>query len=258
MKLAKKALVLLLVLATLVSVIALPAEAATSSITVTSGKTYSLKTNYSYNSSGDRVKNKTYYKLTLDADSVVKVAWSKNTADKASIIFYSNSARDKTVRYVNTYEKTSGSENLALKKGTYYLDMYDGYSNSDYTATTKVTITVTPATEINKSNYCKAKASSLSKDTYVTVAQTPNYSYARWYKIKLTAKQVVTIYTNDNMGYKVRLYDASMNRISCTSGSKKVVSQDKLASGTYYIYVTDTTSFSGQGRLGEYIRLKWK
>lgn len=256
MKHVRKLIVLLLVIATLATVLALPAEAA--SITVTSGKTYSLKTDYSYNSNGDRVKNNTYYKLTLDADSVVKVAWSKNSANKANIIFYSNSARDKTVRYVNTTDKASGSENLALKKGTYYLDMYDGYSNSGYTATTKVTITVTPVTEINKTNYCKAKAASLSKDTYVTVAQTPNYSYARWYKIKLTAKQVVTIYTNENMGYNVRLYDSSLNRISCTAGSKKVVSQDKLAAGTYYVYVIETSYFGGQGRLGEYIRLKWK
>lgn len=249
---------MVLALASILSILIVPAEAATTSTTITSGKTYYLKTNYRYDSDNNRIKNKTYYKLTLSDDSVVKVYWTRNNANKASIDIYSNSARNKTVRYVSTTDKTSGSEYLALAKGTYYLNMYDGYTNYEYTATTRVTFTVTPVSEINKDNYCKSKAIYLKSDKWVTIAQTPNNSYARWYKMYLSSEQVVKIYTNASNAYSVSLYTSKLDRVDCESSSSLVKSKNKLASGYYYIYVQESTYFSGQGRLGDYIRLKWK
>ncbi|MCR5795360.1 MAG: hypothetical protein K6G61_08495 [Solobacterium sp.] len=231
---------------------------AASYITIQNNTVYTIKTNRHYNSSTySYTQNKTLYKMVLSADSAVNFKWAGNTGGRLNINIYADAAETKSVGYVSV-SGSSGHFIHALGKGTYYIRMYDGTSDSGYTATSKVRIIITAATKINKNNYCRANAISLAKNTTVQIAQTPNYDYVRWYKIKLTSAQVINVYTNKGMGYLVRLYDSKLNSLSCASGTKQVTTQDKQPKGTYYIKVSAYGLFGSYDRKGAFIALKWK
>ena len=245
--------IIALMLVALMFVLVLPTAAfAATATTITSGKAIALK---------DYKSGANLYKLTVEEDSLVKIAWTKNTAQKANITLYKNTAMSKYIKGVlYSNDATSGQMTLALSKGTYYAQMYDGYSTDSEKPTTKVTFTVTKT--VNKTNYCKVKAVSLASGTNVKIGQTRSYNYDRWYKIKLSAKKVITVTTNKGQGYSVKLYDANGNKIQCTNGDKKVVTEDKQPAGTYYIcvsaddYLYSASSNASYG-LGTYISVKW-
>lgn len=253
MKKMRKLLAMLLVLVTVLTIVPVSASAATSYLVIKSGKTFSLKTELN----ASRVENNHYYKLTLTTDSLVKFAWSGNTKNGAYVEIYADSARSKRVTGLSTlYGNASGSETLALGKGTYYINMYDGYCSASTTATTKMTVTVTNQSEVNRSNYCRANALTLSSGKWIKIAQTPHYSYGRWYKITTTKSQKIHINANKSYEYYFRIYDKNMNLITM-DGSSPATTKTTCAAGTYYIYVDDVSYFGDTNRLGVYINFKW-
>ena len=224
--------------------------------TVKSNTVITIKTNKHWNGS-EYVQNSTLYKMTLSADSAVNFKWAGNTGGRLTINIYADAAESKSCGYVSTDGK-SGHFYHALGKGTYYIRMYDGSTDYSYTATSKVRIIITPATKINKNNYCRANAISLAKNTTVSIAMTPHYDYVRWYKITLSAAAVINVYTNKNGGSYIYLYDSKLNSLSCTRGTKQVTTQDKQPKGTYYIKVGMYSTFGTYDRKGFYLALKWK
>ena len=134
-----------------------------------------------------------YYKLSLKEDSFVKVHWNGNADFDYYGYVYKDSNFTKSLGsiYANT---ATGDRYIALKRGTYYVKMYDGFSK---TPTVRVSFNVTTSASLDKGNYCASKAASLKASTKVTVAQTPNYNYTRWYKVKLTKNQKLTIYSSE-------------------------------------------------------------
>lgn len=193
-----------------------------------------------------------FYKFTLSDDSLVQVYWSNNTKNGTAITLYVDKDKKKMIDFLYPSGQKTGKEFYALKKGTYYVDMYDYYQ----VASVKITWNV--ASKYDKQNYCMAKATTLNKDTIANVVQTPRYDYSRWYRIKLTKAQKVTILSPYGNGGFVYLYSPSWQSYQfSTADSTNKVTTDKLAAGTYYIRVAMDGSYY-QGVEGSYIAFKWK
>ena len=228
-----------------VAIIPLQAKAANSFTTLTNGSITALK-----------IEGKEYYTFTIKEDSRVTFSWSNNNASRFWLEIYSD--KNMTKRLKSIYpDAASGNLNICLKKGIYYVEMYDGYSAS-YTPTTKVKTTLTYVTKINKDNYCRGKALALAANKYATVCQTPNYDYTRWYKITLTKAQKVSFtFPNGNSTY-ITLISPTNQKYTLDTTSKSAVTKDKLAAGDYYIIVAYNGTYYTQNCVGVYVDFKWK
>lgn len=244
MKRIQKTLALLLATLTLFSALSVPALAATKYKTVTMkrGTWYKVP---SLN------KEKKIYKLVLDADSIVTVHEKQNKTKQTVFLIFNNK---KNLNSNNIYGfdfsiKKEGSFPVPLSKGTYYIRMFD-YSNKP---STQIKVTVEKA--VNKTNYCMSKAITLKANQLIKIAQTADHSYDRWYKITLSKKKEVIITTNEDHADYIRLYDAKMNRIDCAYGSTKVITEEQIPQGTYFIRVISEWY---DEYVGDYTTLKWK
>lgn len=197
------------------------------------------------------------YKYTIAEDSLVEISWAGVVKPYGIDIYvYADKACSKRITW-NYTSDASGKMFLALKKGTYYLNLYEGVASSTRTTTGKVKIKSTPATAINKDNYTLGKAAALEAKKWAKVVQTPLYNYARWYKIKITKAQKVTIDTPLKNATFFDVYSSSLMRCP-VEYSGTTVTTDKLAKGTYFLRVSamTPTNFT-QGRGGLYLQFKW-
>jgi len=190
----------------------------------------------------------TIYKLALSTDSIVTVNWKGNKSGEACSYLYTNTKCDDSIAGFIDDEAPSGSAAVGLAKGTYYIRMYE-YEDRP---TTQVKVNVQKA--VNQSNYCRAKAVNLKPNKTVKIAQTADYCYDRWYRIALNSKKTVTITTNEEMAECITLYDSRMQEIDCTSGSRKVITEDPIKKGYYFIRVR---AYSVGEYVGTYITLSW-
>jgi len=196
---------------------------------------------------------KQFYKFTLEEDALVQFQWINNANDKASCIIYTDKTRSNTLKS-NFINNKSGRLFLAMKKGTYYLDLYD-----DFNPTTKVTVNWTPASKYDKGNYNARTAQNLEPDVLVRVPQVGFYSYYRWYKIKVTRAHKITItlpYGPENRVFLVTSkYDSSISSFHIGTDEQSKTTTTKLAVGTYYILVMPA---SPDSKIGDAISFKWK
>ena len=239
-----------LILATLliiVAIIPIKAKAADSFTTLTNGSVTTLK-----------IEGKEYYTFTIKEDSKVAFQWSGNTAGRFSLDIYADKKMTKRLKSIYPSTQTSGTVNIALKKGIYYVEMYDGWSAS-YTPTTKVKTILTYVTKFNKDNYCRGKAINLAANQYATICQTPNYDYTRWYKINLKNNQKLTFSCPNGNSTYLNLISAENQRYTLNyNSSKQAVTKDKLASGVYYVMVSSYGNSYTHNALGFYMDFKWK
>jgi len=196
-----------------------------------------------------------YYKLVLKEDSLCKFAYSNNNDLASDIDIYLDSKRSKVVKY-NFIKKKSGNLYVVLKAGTYYIDMYDGYTASK--ATTVVTFTSTAVTKVNKNNYCRAKALSLASGKYAQVAQSPMYDYTRWYKIKVPKTKKIVFNAPAGGASSIYVYSTDLTRYytDYNSDNTKATTEEKLPAGYYYVYIPSYGSYR-QGACGQFISFKW-
>lgn len=201
-------------------------------------------------------KSTTQYVLTLKQDSLVKVTWSGH---KKSDYTYIWAYSDKKCSSSNWAFYSNGSPGYRMDKakGSFYFCAGKGntyFKMLDQKGTTKLKFTVTPQNKINTDNYKKANAMSLSPNKWVTVAQTPNYQYTRWYKVVLNETQEIAVNTNEGGGNYIRILNSNSRSVPIARGSKLVMTEDPLPPGTYYIivggYYTDNSTRG-------YIRFKW-
>ena len=192
---------------------------------------------------------KTIYKLALSADSIITIKRKGNDSGAAYVLFYTDKKCDGSSINDDYY---SGTEIFSLAKGTYYIKMYDDWS--EYT-NMQVKITVQKA--VNQSNYCRAKAVSLKPNKTVKIAQTSDYCYDRWYRITLNTKKTVTITTDEHMAGYIRLYDSRMQKVTCTSGSRKVITEYPVKKGTYFVRVISPDDYDVGEYVGTYMTLSW-
>lgn len=165
------------------------------------------------------------YKVTVPATGHLRI----NIADGGSFdyIFIKNTRGGDKYKYLYNRGR------YGVDKGTYYIyaDEYADLQKFKYTYT-KAPV---------ESNYTRATAKSLAKNTRKQIAQTWNYCFTRWYKIRLTAKQQINVKVNG--GLCVDLFNSKgiliegnkyTNENGYTLTSKKV-----LPAGTYYIAVDE-------------------
>ena len=219
------------------------AEAATIK-TFTDGKTVALKKSGAVT-----------YKYVLDDDALVEINYAYNNSGRTYIGVYTDKNLSKYVASI--YPSTaSGKQFYALQKGTYYLDMYEGGQYWSGTPTAKVKITSTPASSINKDNYCRKKAQTITAKKWVKVVQSPNYEYDRYYLIKLTKTQKINIDVPAGSTYNFYIYEGkTLNSVSLSRGKQTITSENKYAAGTY-ILVIRAGSFNTY-RLGDFYQFKW-
>lgn len=254
MKKWSRLIALLLVILTFTVLI--PTTMAASITTIKSGTAIALK---EWNSKKDA---ETFiYKLKLDEDSLVTVKWTKNTAKKAYVAIFKDAAVEKVIKGVIWGfgdDAASGSEVYAFSKGTYYVQMYDGNASDDVAPTAKVTFTVVKAP--NDANYCLANATTLAASKTVKIGQTTSYNYDRWFKIKLTKKKLISVYTVKGEESSIKICDSKGQWISTSYTDGVVKTDSKQKAGTYYICVRSDIGLNmsdGFG-LGTYLSVKWK
>ena len=192
-----------------------------------------------------------HYKLVIEKDCYLQLVWSNNTKKLADVYIYADKACKERVHWC-WCDTEKGKEYVALKAGTYYVEM------GDYYQLCKIKWTWTAAYKLDQGNYCIAKAKNLSAGTTVSIAQTPTIDYTRWYKIKLTKNQKVTIKTPYKNSAYIQLYSPSRQRYNFNnSDSFSKITTDKLTTGTYYISVSACNSYV-ENRKGAFIAFSWK
>ena len=215
--------------------------------TLSRGRTISAKEYYSIDVA-NRSYNYTYYKITVPENGYIKFKKSK-AASKIYIyktINRNNPAKETTaVKTISSGKKTNY---CVLKRGTYYLGVYDA---------TSLKWTFTRAG--NPTNYCRAKAASLSRGKNKTVVFNYKYEYARWYKFKITTKKKITLYINDmadDLIYRtdVTVIDSDGYALDTPVNTLKKIQTYAQYPGTYYIRVTcDPDEWAGS-----MLQIKWK
>lgn len=215
----------------------------------TVSKVVTLKTN-AWITAGRHANQMPAYQLTLTQDSVVTVSW--RNADKKTLFAWAYDNKGCTGnRYcVNTTSLASGTNEYALAKGSYYIQFYDYNNNS------QLRVTVKPVKKTGVTNYCAATATPLKAGKTVQVAQSANYSHARWFKIQLSKAKKISV-TVTPTGAGVTLYNAKLGALPYTVSSGKTESREKLPKGTYYIKVSDITVNASAFYRGRAFRLKW-
>ena len=244
---------LLLVMVMVFSLAPMPAQAARNTseiININSGKSFKTK-QYYYDNSSDNITDwhtvSTVYKLTIPQDSLVTITY-QGTSDYSWIYFYTDQACKEYVEGVNG---AKGTIHVVLGDGVYYIR----FSKANDIAT----FIITPQSQINNNNFSKSKAQSLKTNTWVEIINSPNHTYNRWYKIKLTKKQKVKITTSEDAGYNVTIYNAKNKRVSVADGAKTIVTQKKLPKGTYYICVKCINrSYLNIASSMSYLQMKWQ
>jgi len=246
MKRTQRFFAMMLVVITLLAL--LPASA------IAEYKVQSLKFNTWYKLK-DSSSDMSVYKFKVSSDTSIIMTW-KNYQSDGNFGYggiYRDSSCDDLVSmdtvFLGVSRPSSGYNGIALYPGTYYLKMYDGAEKA------QVKITKNSVKSINKPNYSISRAIALKKGKKVEFAQTKKDYYTRWYKIKLTKPQSISIY-----GYSsyFELYDSNFNEIRTNRDyDGMVITTDGVQStGTYYLALHDY--LSGLQKIGKTYQIYWK
>lgn len=144
---------------------------------------------------------------------------------------------------------------FAVKKNTTYYLRLTGVNG-------KTAIRYTQTRVAEKSGATKAKAVTVSRNKAISGTLTAGSNQADWYKVKLTKKQVLKMYTTANCSGKMKLqvYYSNGKKLGWDQTVAYSINQKgefysttKLAKGTYYIKIYKYDSLT----TGNYT-LKWK
>ena len=213
-------------------------------------KLEALKPNQWY-SLRDYSDDMTIYRLKVTGETLVYFNWKGVMAnvDFGGIEVY----RDKSCRHsiADIYFSLArtGVDAFVFYPGTYYLQMYDEEE------TGKVKISIKKAALINKANYCLNKAINLKAGKKAEIAQTKKINYDRWYRIKLTKKQIISFYGLNEVDFA--LYDSNMNEIKCSEREDRSTTVGKQPRGNYYLRIYGSYYHDLDER-GKYTAFSWK
>lgn len=212
-------------------------------------------------------EGKVYYQYTLAEDSLVELKFSYNYSFKANIVIYSDKEMTNQIYYMyDTYEYTNSKAYIPLVKGTYYINMCEGDMYYLGTPETKVKISSTPVSSINKNNYTRNKAIQLASNKWVKIVQTPDNEYCRWYKITVPQTQKVTFDIASGEYYFINLINIKNGKYyNMNMSGREFVTQNRVSAGTYYVYVHpypilslyEPSYFSGNPYVGGYYQFMW-
>ena len=201
-------------------------------------------------------EGKAIYKFTLEDDSLLTINWVKNNRDLAEVYIYSDRSKSYTVDWYDLYDP-SGKVMLALKRGTYYVEMFDG--NSTYAPTAKVKFSWTSAEKYSKDNYSISTAKALKANTMETAVQIRKYNYKRWYKITLKNPQRIVLECNEysNSLYYLTILDSKLQSVYKNNVNWDCSVTNKLPKGTYYVILPEKSNALNT-YFGDYYAFKWR
>ena len=202
-------------------------------------------------------EGKYLYEFTLEEDSLINIDYAYNSALDGELHFYEDMQMERYMTYV-FLTKESGNEQFVLNKGTYYISMYDNANT-----TTKVKIVATPAKTFDKGNYCASEAQSLAARKWVKFASTRDYEYTRWYSIKTTKTQKITIDMPAGSYYYLTVINAKNGKQYQMhyDNSRTITTLNRVPAGNYYItvhFVGMLQKLSGpESPFGMYYQFRW-
>lgn len=198
--------------------------------------------------------NMTIYKIRVASDTVVYTAWKNHKTDEGYVGIYTDKNCDERLEYIlGDDDGKTGTKGFALYPGTYYIYMRDDDKN------TQVQFTKKTVKAINKPNYCIQNAIQIKANKKAEFAQTKMQCYNRWYKIKLTKRQKITIpVVTKKYTVSCSLYDSNLNYISCkqSESTNTITTYGEQAKGTYYLMFED--DYSELRDSGCYYSFYWK
>ena len=203
-------------------------------------------------------EGKAIYKFTLEDDSLLTINWVKNNRDLAYFQIYADRNKTESVTYgYYPFSEVSGKMMFPLRRGTYYVEMYDG--DSKYAPTTKVKFSWTSAKNYSKDNYSLATAKTLKANTLEEAVQIRKYNYNRWYKISLKKAQRIIVEGANEYSYLygLSILDSKLQTVSRNYSDYDFILTTKVPKGTYYIVIPDDSSLNNS-YFGEYIAFRWR
>lgn len=196
----------------------------------------------------------TMYKFTVPSGKFIKLTCIPSAENHSYAYFYTKPDVSNMYRVSllsDNQTRKTWTDRLAVAPGTYYVSF-------ENVKKAKLVLMDSP----NKTNYCRARAISLTADKKVTVIQTPDIDYNRWYKITLTKAKKLKITSNHMPRITVSNKNGSVISFgSYNSTTKSVTSTNKLPKGTYYICVNAFNYIAAEGnagdKKGDYFVFKW-
>jgi len=240
MKRNQRILALMLVIITLFTLLPVSALASSKVQTLKFGKWYNKLDELS-----DDGNTEIIYKIEMKTDSPIKV----DIKSSAFIFLY----RDKECKYkIREWYRDDTDEIVILYRGTYYAKMYNLYPQQE------AAIRISAKKMKNKPNYCARKAITMAKNKVYQIGQTLNENYVRWYKIKLTKSQVISI-IKDIPYFRITVYDSDFESIDCKYNDEThiLATRGRQPKGTYYISIGEDV-FDSLKYFGKYYTLSWK
>lgn len=180
------------------------------------------------------------YSLKLSKDSIVSIdGRNKDDEYPIGITFYADKGMEKETASFGTKYDTG---TMVVRKGVYYIGIYGdhwGGWGSDFENKTLGRVRVKITNVIDKKNYCPARAVSLKKRTKYTCAATPMNLYREfWFKIKITKKQNITVYSSEGLDGNCSLMSLDFQEYQLNNyDSTTLRSWDKVPAGTYYLVI---------------------
>lgn len=260
MKRTTKKLVSMLLAVLMLVTVAMPVTASAAVNYVIKNLNAGTWVGQSYKYNGQTGIHYTYYKITVDKAGELDFSYKGDEYGGITIYNSKSDLVNSGTKYSRTYlSANTKNKNIAVEKGTYYLNVSSGSWKYTFKAA------------VNKDNYRMGKALALKAGATVRICQSPKMNYGRWYKVTLTSKKKLYYATNygtgnvgsyDSNAYLIEIYNASGKRIETVkNGSEiKYCTKAKLAKGTYYIYVKSNPVYAGDRAyaFGNVVTLKWK
>ncbi len=178
------------------------------------------------------------YRVKVSKDSLLTANWKGNSEEHLSIYLYKDAERKNYITDLYPYQTASGTQSLALRKGTYYVGLFDSAKQS------RVKFSISALKD--PKNYCPSRAVAMKKGVkYVQSAHTPMNAFEYdWFKVKLTKKQRITVYCSTNINY-VAFRDTSLKALDNEAYTKKAYrTQDILNPGTYYLRISNYGTYN--------------
>ena len=241
MKRTRRCLALLLALLMLLA--ALPVSG------LAAAKVKTLKQSTWYTAQDPESGSFTAYKLKLTKESIVYISWKNAGADlDANACFCKDTECSEVLNDIYPYDRATGKEGIVLFPGTYYIRLSDTSKQAKFKFTTK------KASALSSKNTSSKKATSLKAGKKAEMVFDTKNQKARWYKIKLTKKQIVRITTNPRF-YAFQLFNSKLKEVPIYECENWVYStKKKLAKGTYYVKARGEAS----SEYGLYQCFSWK
>ncbi len=189
-----------------------------------------------------------YYKVVVKGEGYITL-YAKNDK-KGTAYFDLLNSKKKFFSDPCTVYSTNGktdSIKVPVSKGTYYIRLNDTFFGGK--AYVKYTFTSIKQPE----NYCIDNAIVLKSGKYKKIYQSPDYSYDRYFKIKLNTAKKITVTSLS----EAEIYDDEGDTVSTTDDfdnyNRRIYKTKKLKAGTYYIRV----QYSYYDETGIY-KVKWQ